>query len=130
MQQHDRIEQEIRKQIQLSRCQYVLDNACRFDDPTFPVKSKKLAAEDTTIRTILLDLLPSAVWRLGRTCYLLNDFDLFYYHLQEAYQLFNTLPHDDLGLQRLGGQCEIDLVDCARRVRDDSDLSLGCQSEV
>ena len=59
MQQHDRIEQEIRKQIQLSCCQYVLDNVCRFDDPTFPIKSKKLAAEDTNIRTILLDLLPT-----------------------------------------------------------------------
>jgi hypothetical protein len=53
MQQHGRIEEKIRKQIQSSCCQYVLDHACRYDDPTFPDKSKALAAEDTNIQSIL-----------------------------------------------------------------------------
>jgi hypothetical protein len=53
MQQHGRIEEKVRKQIQLSCCEYVLDHACRFDDATFPEKSKALAAEDTNIQSIL-----------------------------------------------------------------------------
>jgi tetratricopeptide (TPR) repeat protein len=53
MQQRGRIEEKVRKQIQLSCCEYVLDNACRFDDPTFAEKSKALAAEDTNIQSIL-----------------------------------------------------------------------------
>jgi hypothetical protein len=40
MQQHGRIEEKIRKQIQSSCCQFVLDHACRDDDPTFSDKSK------------------------------------------------------------------------------------------
>jgi tetratricopeptide (TPR) repeat protein len=53
MQQHGRIEEKIRNQIQSSCCQYVLDHACRYDDPTFPEKSKALAAEDTNTQSIL-----------------------------------------------------------------------------
>jgi hypothetical protein len=53
MQQHGRIEEKVRKQIQSSCCEYVLDHACRPDDPTFSVKSKALAAEDTNIQSIL-----------------------------------------------------------------------------
>ena len=53
MQQHDRIAKEIQKQIHLSCCQFVLDHACWFDDSTFSVKSKALAAEDTNIQSIL-----------------------------------------------------------------------------
>ena len=53
--QHPRIPEEIRKQIQSSCCQYVLDHACRFLDPTFPVKSKALQAEDTNIQSILFN---------------------------------------------------------------------------
>ena len=52
MQQHDRIEKEIRHNIQSSCCQYVLDHACHDDDPTFPIKSKALAAEDINIQAI------------------------------------------------------------------------------
>jgi tetratricopeptide (TPR) repeat protein len=51
--QHDRIAEEIREQVHWSFCQYVLAHACRFDDPTFPDKSKALAAEDTNIQSIL-----------------------------------------------------------------------------
>jgi len=53
MWQHDRIEEKVRNQIQSSCCQYVLDHACRYDDPMFPDKSKALAAEDTNIQSIL-----------------------------------------------------------------------------
>jgi hypothetical protein len=38
--QNPRIPEEIRKQIQSSCCQYVLDHACRFLDPTFPLKTQ------------------------------------------------------------------------------------------
>jgi hypothetical protein len=54
MQQHDRISEDIRKQIQSSCCQYVLDHACRYDDSTFSLNSKALAAEDTNIQSILV----------------------------------------------------------------------------
>ncbi|KAJ3506487.1 hypothetical protein NLJ89_g6842 [Agrocybe chaxingu] len=57
MQQHDQIGREIRKQLLSSCCQYVLDHACRYDDPTFPIKSKALAAEDPNIQSILLSSL-------------------------------------------------------------------------
>jgi len=62
MQQHGRIEEKIRKQIQSSCCQYVLDHACRYADPGFPVNSKALAAEDPNIQSIFFgpsDTLPS-----------------------------------------------------------------------
>jgi tetratricopeptide (TPR) repeat protein len=39
--------------MQSSCCEYVLGNACRFDDATFLEKSKALAAEDTNIQSIL-----------------------------------------------------------------------------
>jgi tetratricopeptide (TPR) repeat protein len=53
MQQDVRIGEEIRKQIHSSCCEYVLAHACRFDDPTFLVNSKALAAEDINIQSIL-----------------------------------------------------------------------------
>jgi len=53
MQQQGRIAEEIRKQVQSSCCEYILAHACRFDDLTFPKKSKALAAEDTNIQFIL-----------------------------------------------------------------------------
>jgi hypothetical protein len=56
----------------------------------------------------------SAVWCLGKTYAQLGDHHSSYDHLQEAYQLFNTLPPGEVELQRLGGQCGIDLVDAAR----------------
>ena len=162
MQQQDRIADEIRKQIHLSCCEFVLAHACRFDDLTFPKKSKVLAAEDTNIQSILFrsptsqytvlfdrtietliafgwhrcDTKPnleianivvtaakdsgiqryiaSALWGLGKTHFQLGDFQSSYDHLQEAYQLFDTLPPGEVELQRLRGQCTIDLVDAAR----------------
>jgi len=53
MRQQDRIAEEIWTQIHSSCCEYVLVHNCRFDDPTFPKKSKALAAEDTNIQSIL-----------------------------------------------------------------------------
>ena len=53
MQQHGRIEEEFRNNIQSSCCQFVLDHACSSDDPTFPAKNKMLAAEDINIQAIL-----------------------------------------------------------------------------
>jgi tetratricopeptide (TPR) repeat protein len=56
----------------------------------------------------------SALWCLGKTYSQLGDKQSSYDHLQEAYQLFNTLPPGEVELQRLSGQCAIDLVDAAR----------------
>ena len=162
MQQQNRISQEVRKQIHLLCCEYVLTHACRHDDPTFNEKSKPLAAEDTNIQSILFgsplsqltvpshrtmealiafnwyrcDTKPnleiadyavmvtrasgvqrytaSAVWCLGMTYVRLGDLRTAYDHIQEAYQLFNTLPPGDVESQRLGGLCGIDLVENAR----------------
>ena len=162
MQQKNRISQEVRKQVHLLCCEYVIAHACRLDDPTFPDKSKALAAEDTNIHSILfgspqltvpsngtmeasivynwyrcdtkLNLeianhvvmaakasrvqryIASAVWCLGLTYYRLGNRDTSYNHMQEAYNLFNTLPRGDVESQRLGGLCGIDLVDNARFV--------------
>ena len=52
MQQHGRIEKGVWHNIQSSCCQYVLDHACREDDPAFLIKWKALAAEDTNIQAI------------------------------------------------------------------------------
>jgi tetratricopeptide (TPR) repeat protein len=52
MQQHNRIEERTRKQMHSSCCQYVRDHACRYNEPTFPDKSKAIAAEDTNIQSI------------------------------------------------------------------------------
>ena len=56
----------------------------------------------------------SAVWCLGRTYHRLGIWDTSYNHMQEAYQLFNTLPPGEVESQRLGALCGIDLVDEAR----------------
>jgi len=162
MQQHGRIADKVRKQVHSLCCEYVLAHACRFDDLSFPKKSKALAAEETNIQSILFSSLPSqltvpsdrtiealiafgwhrcdtkpyleiannivtaakdcgaeryiasALWCLGRTYYQLGDYLSSYDHLQEAYQLFNTLPSGEIELQRLSGQCAIDLVNAAR----------------
>ena len=53
MHQRNRISQEVRKQVHLLCCEYVLTHACRLDDPTFTDKSKVLAAEDSNIQSIL-----------------------------------------------------------------------------
>ena len=59
MQQQNRIPQEVRKQVHLLCCDYVLEHACRLDDPSFRDKSKALAAEDTNIQSILFGSPPS-----------------------------------------------------------------------
>ena len=62
----------------------------------------------------VLKYIASTLWCLGQTYYQLGDFRPSYVHLQEAYQVFNTLPPGDVELQRLCGQCAIDLVNAAR----------------
>ena len=162
MQQQNRIAQEVRTQVHLLCCEYVLTHACREDDPTFTDKSKALAAEDTNIQSILFGSSPSqlivpshrtmeafiafnwyrcdtkpnleivdrlvmvakasgvqryiasAVWCLGRTYSLLGNYDTSYNHMQEAYQLFNTLSPGEVESERLGCLCGIDLVNVAR----------------
>ncbi|KDR85865.1 hypothetical protein GALMADRAFT_234980 [Galerina marginata CBS 339.88] len=53
--QHSRIEDDLRNQIRLSCCRYVLDHAYHYGDTEFFIKSKALAAEDTNIQSILFD---------------------------------------------------------------------------
>ena len=53
MQQHDRIAAEVREQTRASCCKFILDHACRFNEPDFLTKSKILATEDSNIQTIL-----------------------------------------------------------------------------
>jgi len=59
MQQHDRIAEGVRNQIYSLCCKYVIAHASRFDDLTFPAKSKALAAEETNIQSILFSSPPS-----------------------------------------------------------------------
>ena len=58
----------------------------------------------------------SSVWCLGKTYFRLGNYDISYNHIQEAYQLFNTLPQvpGEVESQRLGGLCGIDFVENAR----------------
>jgi tetratricopeptide (TPR) repeat protein len=164
MQQKYRVGEEIRTQIHLSCCEYILAHACRLDDSTFPKNSKALAAEDTNIQSILFGSPPpqltlpshrtiealiafswhrcdtkpnlkianhtvtaakafgvlryvaSAVWCLGQTYAELGDHHSSYAHQGDAYRLFNSLPPGEVELQRLGGQCGIDLGHAARLV--------------
>jgi tetratricopeptide (TPR) repeat protein len=53
-----------------------------------------------------------------------------YDHLREAYRLFNTIPPGEVELQRLGGQCGIDLFDTARLVLQDNDEVLSLARDV
>ena len=53
MQQQNRIEEDLRAHTFSGCCQYVLDNACRYDDPRFRINAKDITAEDTNIRSIL-----------------------------------------------------------------------------
>jgi tetratricopeptide (TPR) repeat protein len=178
MQQQDRIAEEIRTQIHLSCCEYVLAHACRLDDSTFPKNSKALAAEDTNIQSILfgsppsqhivpfditmealiafnwhrcdtkpnlkianhvvtaakasgvLRYIASAVWCLGQTYAQLSDHHSAYDHLREAYRLFNTLPPGEIELQRLGGQCGIDLFDTVWLTLQDADEVVSLARDV
>jgi hypothetical protein len=175
MQQQNRIEEDLRAQTFSSCCQYVLDTACRHDDPRFGVNVKKLAAEDTNIQFVLFsspfselsektieafialswhycDTTPNpeiagraveaakafgvekyialALYCLGRTYILHKKRHFAYANLQRAYQLFKALPPDNL-TQRFGGQCGVDLVNCARHVDEQSEIiSLAKEVEM
>ena len=68
------------------------------------------AAKDSGVQRFIA----SALWCLGKTYYQLSDIHPSYDHLQEAYQLFNTLPPGEIASQRLSGQCALNLVNAAR----------------
>ena len=71
------------------------------------------------------------MWCLGETSVQLGDRHSSYVHLREAYRVFNSLPPGEVELQRLGGQCGIDLFDTARLVlQDDEVLSLARDVET
>jgi len=69
-----------------------------------------MAAKDSGVQRYIA----SALWCLGKTYYQLGDKQSSCDHLQEAYQLFNNLPPGEVKLQRLSGQCGIDLVTAVR----------------
>ena len=75
-----------------------------------------MAAKDSEVERYIA----SALWCLGKTYYQLGDIQSSYDHLQEAYELFNTLPPGEVELQRLSGQCAIDLVNAARMALPDN----------
>jgi len=52
---HNRIPEDVRKDIQLACCQYVLDHACRYRDENFTAHCQALAAEETNIQSLLID---------------------------------------------------------------------------
>ena len=58
----------------------------------------------------------SAMWCLGETYAEFGDHHSSYDHLREAYRLFNSLAPGEVELQRLGGQCGIELGHVARLV--------------
>ena len=72
----------------------------------------------------------SALWCLGKTYYQLGDHLSSYDRLQEAYRLFNTLPPGEVELQRLSGQCGIDLVNSARMASPDINSAVSLVLEV
>jgi len=78
----------------------------------------------------VLRYIASAVWCLGQTYAHLSDYHSSYAHLREAYRLFNSLPLGEVELQRLGGQCGIDLVDTARLVLQDNDEIVSLARDV
>jgi tetratricopeptide (TPR) repeat protein len=86
------------------------------------------AAKDSGIEKYIA----SAMWCLGETFGQLGDDHLSYDHLQEAYRLFNSLPQapGEVDLQRLGGQCGINLVNAARMTLRDRDMVISLAREV
>jgi tetratricopeptide (TPR) repeat protein len=78
----------------------------------------------------VLRYIASAVWCLGQTYAELGDHHSSYDHLREAYRLFNSLPPGDIELQRLSGQCGIDLGHAARLVLRDDDEYVSLARDV
>jgi tetratricopeptide (TPR) repeat protein len=78
----------------------------------------------------ILRYIASAVWCLGQTYAELGDHHSSFDHLREAYRLFNNLPPGDIELQRLSGQCGIDLGHAARLVLGDNDDYVSLARDV
>ena len=177
MQQHGRIGEEIRQNIQLSCSQYVLDHYHQ----NRVSKVKALAAEDDNIKAILFgshttqhnnklsdkaiealiafswyrcnDAKPdveiakhavsmakvfgnkkyiaSSLWCLGMTYGHFDEYHAAYYdHVQEGYQLYNSLLPGDRELQRLCCQCGFDMVNGALLTFDDCDNVVSLARDV
>jgi tetratricopeptide (TPR) repeat protein len=71
----------------------------------------------------------SAVWCLGKTYDRIGDHRHSYDRLQEAYQLFNTLPSEGES-RRLGGLCGIDLAGVARSTLQNKDKAVSLARDV
>jgi len=71
-----------------------------------------------------------AVWCLGRTYYQIGDYYTSYNYLQEACQLFNDLPSNEIESQRLSSQCGIDLVDVACMALQDKSEAVSLARNV
>jgi len=84
------------------------------------------AAKDSGVESYIA----SALWCLGKTYYKISDFQSSYDHLQEAYQLFNTLPPGEAEFQRLSGQCGIDFVETARFTLPDISKTVSLSLDV
>ena len=92
MQQQDRIAEKIRKQIHSSCCEFVLAQACRFYDLTFPKNSKVLAADDTNIQSILLSSsTPQHTVPSDRTMDALTAFDWHRCDTRPNLEIANTI---------------------------------------
>ena len=169
MQQRGRIGEEIRQNIQISCCQYILDHVDRRNNSLIS-KVKALAAEDVNIQAILFGspatqhsnmlsnkaieallafswyrcekskpnleiakhvlsvvkafgdkrYIASSLCCLGVTYGILGEYYAAFDHLQEAYQLYNSLLPGNHELQRDCCQCGIAMVDAARSTFKDN----------
>ena len=71
-----------------------------------------------------------ALWCLGKTYHQLGDIQSSRDPLQKAYQLFNTLLPGEVELERLSGQCGIDLVESVRMANVSDAVSLAREVEA
>ena len=72
----------------------------------------------------------SSLWCLGKTYGFLGEHHAVYDHLQEAYQLYNTLLPGSRELQRLCCLCGIAMVDAARLTFEAGDKAVSLARDV
>ena len=103
------------------RCEYAKPNP---DIAKHTVSMAKAFGDKTYIA--------SSLWCLGKTYGFLGEYDAVYDHLQEAYQLYNSLPPGNLNreLQRLSCLCGIAMVDAARLTFEAGDKAISLARDV